>query len=598
MSPSLQQKDRYAELNTPAGKDKFVLVSFECVEGLSELFEYRLDVLTKNSTYNFDDMIGCNCTVTYHTLSGDKRYFDGILTETQWLGKEIEENYACRFVLRPWLWLLSLRKNCLIYHEKTAPQIISEIFSAHGFAKFNNKLQKNYPTLEYCVQYRESDMAFVCRLMEEYGINYYFEHSEGEHNLVLSDETMCYKTIPGGSRRFDPEGPVHFSEKETLGGWWLDRQLTTGKVTLADYEFKTPQADMKAEQTGDAQYENGKLEAYDYPGRYTDRGKGMDLARVRLDRERAFDGHFEAEGNCVSCFPGGLFTLEDHPDRAQNEEYLILKCFHSYEDQHYRSRGAVTGGEQYKGRYELVRSNKPYVPPMVTQRPFIRGAQTAEVVGDGEIHVDKYGRIRVRFHWDAKKDQSMWSRVAQVWAGPQWGGVYIPRVGMEVIVHFLEGDPDRPFVVGALYNKDNMPPYKLPDEKNKAGLKSDSTLGGGGYNEFIFDDTAGSEFVRLHAQRDLKSVVEHEEEREVKLNRKSKVGNNDSLDVGSTLKIDAGTRIEMTVGASKITMTTAKITIESPTIEVKAQSYTTSAVTSEHSAAAVMDIKGAIVKIN
>jgi type VI secretion system secreted protein VgrG len=598
MSPSLQQKDRYAELNTPAGKDEFVLVSFECAEGLSQLFEYRLDVLTKNSTYNFDDLIGCNCTVTYHTFGGDKRYFDGILTETQWLGKETGENHACRFVLRPWLWLLSLRKNCLIFHEKTAPKIISEIFSKHGFAKFSNKLQKNYPVLEYCVQYRESDMAFVSRLMEEHGISYYFEHSEGEHNLILSDETMCYKTIPGGSRRFNPEGPDHFSEKETLSGWWMDRQLTTGKVKLVDYEFKTPQADMKAEQTGDAQYENGKLEAYDYPGRYTDRGKGMDYARIRLDRERGFDGHFEAEGNCVSCFPGGLFTLEDHPDRAQNEEYLILKCFHSYEDQHYRSTGAAKGGEQYKGRYELVRSNKPYVPPMVTQRPFIRGAQTAEVVGDGEIHVDKYGRIRVRFHWGAKEDQSMWSRVAQVWAGPQWGGVYIPRVGMEVVVHFLEGDPDRPLVVGSVYNKDNMPPYTLPDEKNKAGIKSDSTLGGGGYNEFIFDDTAGSEFVRLHAQRDLKSVVEHEEEREVKLNRKSEVGNNDTLDVGNTLKIDAGTRIEMTVGASKITMTTAKITIESPTIEVKAQSYTTSAVTSQHSAAAVMDIKGAIVKIN
>src|SRR5262245_30147996 len=458
MSPSLRQQDRYAELDTPAGKDTFVLVGFECAEGLSELFEFRLDVLTAKSSYDFDQLIGRNCTVTYNTLGDEKRYFDGILTDTEWLGKKIGEEYLCRFVLRPWLWLLSLRKNCLIFHEKTAPQIISDIFKAHGFAKFKNKLQKNYPVLEYCVQYRESDMNFVCRLMEEHGINYYFDHEKGEHNLILSDETMCYKTIPGGSRGFNPEGPAHFIEKETVDSFVKGQRLTTGKVTLIDYEFKTPRAEMKAEQTGDAKYENGKLESYDYPGRYIKRSTGMDYARTRLDRERALDGHFEATGNCASCFPGGLFTLEEHPDRKLNKEYLILKCFHSYEAQQYRSSSDATDQERYKGRYELVRSDRPYVPPMVTQRPFIRGAQTAKVVGDGEIHVDEYGRIRVRFYWDAKEDQSMWSRVAQVWSGPQWGGVYIPRVGMEVIVHFLEGDPDRPFVVGTLYNKDNMPP--------------------------------------------------------------------------------------------------------------------------------------------
>ena len=598
MSPSLQQKHRYAELDTPAGKDEFVLVSFECDEGLSQLFEYRVDVLTRKSSFNFDDLIGLNCTITYHTLGDEKRYFDGILTQTQWLGKKIADDYACRFVLRPWLWLLSFRRNCLIFHEKTAPQIISEIFGAHGFAKFTNKLQRNYPVLEYCVQYRESDMAFVCRLMEEHGISYYFEHSQGEHNLILSDETMSYETISGGSRSFNPEGPDRFSEKETFDDWRLQRQFTTGKVKLHDYNFKMPSADMKAEKTGDAQFENGQLEIYDYPGRYAERSTGVEYATARLDRERAFDGHYEATGNCVSCFPGVLVTLEGHPDSEQNEEYLVLRCFHSYEDQHYRSTGAVAEGERYKGRYELVRSNRPYVPPMVTPRPFIRGPQTAKVVGDGEIHVDKFGRIRVRFHWDAKEDQSMWSRVAQVWSGPTWGGMYIPRVGMEVVVQFLEGDPDQPLVIGTVYNKDNMPPFTLPDDKTIAGVKSNSTPGGGGYNELVFDDSAGKELVRLHAQKDLLSVVELNETRNVKNNRTSEVDNNDTLEVGKTLKIDAGTKIEMTVGASKITMTPANITIESPTIEVKAKSYKTSALTSEHSASAVMDIKGAIVKIN
>jgi type VI secretion system secreted protein VgrG len=228
----------------------------------------------------------------------------------------------------------------------------------------------------------------------------------------------------------------------------------------------------------------------------------------------------------------------------------------------------------------------------------VQGPQTAKVVGEGEIDVDEYGRILVRFHWDQEQDQSRRCRVAQVWAGKQWGGIYTPRVGMEALVQFLEGDPDQPLVVGCVYNDKYMPPYALPGDKSISGVKSNSTPGGNGFNEFIFDDKDGSELVRLHAQMDLESVVENDESRNVKKDRKTEIGQNDTLHVIQVLKIDAGTKVEITCGGSKITMTPDKIKIESIQVEIGATTFKSDAVMSTHSASGVMDIKGSLVKIN
>ena len=603
MASSLTQDKHIARLDTPGARDRLVLTSFECVEGVSELFEYRIDALSREGNIDFDSMLGRNCTLTFNTQGGGKRFFDGILAEAQWLGptpgsSKEEEEHAYSLVLRPWLWLLSFRYNCLIFHEKTAPKIIEEIFGKHGFADFKNNLSRDYPELEYCVQYRESDMAFVCRLMEQHGISYYFEHSDGAHKLILADEASTFKTIDGSSRRFAPGSRDFAGQKETVRSLIPRRQVTSGKVKLKDYDFKKPSADLTADKTGDAKFENGKLEVYNSPGKYVKRSDGVDYATSRLNMERAFDDHFQATGDCVSIFPGALVTLTGHPDGKLNQEYIALRCVHSFSGQHYGLSGA-SGGEGYQGSYEFVRSDKPYAPPMVTETPYIGGAQTAEVVGDGEIDVDKWGRILVRFHWDTQEDKSMRCRVQQVWSGKQWGGVFIPRVGMEVVVQFLEGDPDHPLVTGAVYNNENMPPYKLPDNKTIAGLKSNSSPGGNGYNELIFDDKAGKELVRVHAQKDLKSTVENNETRSVGNNRSTSIGANDTLSVGDTLKITAGKKVEITVGSSKITMTPEKITIEWIKIEVSAvANLKTTAVISEHLAAGVMDIKGAIVKIN
>lgn len=597
MPVSLRQDTRTAKLETPLGTDKLTLVGFRCVEGLNEPFEFEIDAISRDKDIDFNVAIGSHCTVTFTSVEHGKRYFDGMLVKTRWTGRK-KDTHKYRLTLRPWLWLLSFRKNCLIFHEKTAPQIIREIFDKHGFAKFSIEASRNYPVMEYCVQYRESDMAFVCRLMEQHGISYYFEHSDGEHKLILADEIPSYKTVPGGRRRYVENVEDHLRDKEMFYSWSAERRFTSGKVTLKEFDFKKPSADLTAEETGDAEFENGKLEVYDYPGEYVERSDGSDYARAFVNSERGPDGHFHASGNCASCFPGALVTIEGHPIGEQNVEYLILKAIHEYSDQTYRSDAAAGEGEAYQGVFEFIKSDKPYAPPRVTAKPFIRGPQTAKVVGEGDIDVDEYGRILVRFHWDGKDDQSMRCRVAQVWSGREWGGIYIPRVDMEAVVQFLEGDPDQPLVIGTVYNDENMPPYPLPDERNIAGVKSQSTPSGDGYNEFVFDDSAGRELIRMHAEKDLEVLVENDEKRTVKHDRETTIGNNDTLDVTNVLKIDAGVKIEMTVGASKITMTPSKITIEALSIEVSAQSYKTSALTSEHSAAALMDIKGAIVKIN
>jgi type VI secretion system secreted protein VgrG len=375
---------------------------------------------------------------------------------------------------------------------------------------------------------------------------------------------------------------------------------------------------MKADSSDNPDFANGALEIYDYPGGYTDTSAGIDYARAWLEGLRAADNRIRAAGDCVSASPGALVTLKDHPIASQNEEYLILRCHHNFTTQDYRSEMQIEGEPPYDGTYELLRADQPVSPPVVTPRPRVHGAQTAKVVGQDEIDVDEHGRIKVQFHWDRKNDYSRRVRLAQVWAGNQWGAMFIPRVGMEVVVDFLEGDPDHPLVIGTVYNGQNKPPYDLPGQKNTAGWKSNSTIGGGGYNEYVFDDTKGQELIRQHGQKDLESVVENDESwtigrnrsttignnesRSVGNNRRTTIGNSDTLEVGTSLTIKAGSKVTIEVGGpggSKITITPVSITMESLEIRAKATArFSTTTVLSEHSAAALMDIKGALVKIN
>jgi type VI secretion system secreted protein VgrG len=604
-----KQSNRIGQLKTPLGDDVLALTGFSGTEGLSELFTFEVDALSADDQINFDRLIGKPCTIVLETIGQPERYFVGLLTEATSFDVKTslnDQEFRYHLTLRPWLWLLSKRTNSRIFHEKPAPDIISTIFREYGAsAEFQNKLTKSYPPIEYCVQHRETDLAFVCRLMEVYGISYHFTFSDNHHKLILGDGNSAYEEVPGGSRPYIPIANDQNRTTEHLYDWLPKRHFTTGKSTLNDYDFTKPSANLVAESAGSASYEHATLERYDHPGRvpYTSQGDGKTLSTAVKDAFTAEDKRFVATGDCASLTPGALMNFEGIG--GQGGEYLVLHAEHHYKAEAYRSGGDGGTGDAYRGTYEFMSSQVPFAPPQVTPKPLIAGPQTAKVVGKGEIDCDEQGRILVHFHWNRQGEgelegQSMRCRVAQVWAGTNWGGIYIPRVGMEVLVQFIDGDPDRPIIIGCVYNGDNKPPYPLPSKKNIAGWKSNSTEGGGGYNEFVFDDTKGKELVRMHAQYDHDSTIEHDETRQIKHDRTTKVLNDETMNVTHDIMITADNKLTLKVGASTIVMDPVSITISSPTvsIEAKAEFKSNSSAISTHSAGGPYSITGAIVKIN
>jgi type VI secretion system secreted protein VgrG len=589
MDSPLKQDTRSGRLTTPLGQDVLVLARFEGNEGLSELFEYRVEAHSKDEV-NYDSLLGKACTVTMESY-GHQRQFNGILVEAQWIGKRYDL-HVHRLVLRPWLWLCSRTSDCRFFQEKTAPEIIQEVFQDRGFTDFRLSLSETHPKREYCVQYRETDFAFVSRLMEHEGMYYFFEHTSDKHTLVLADSMSAHSPVPGhATMPYIDLGNAEAREKQHIYQLISERRFRTGKVELNEYNELQSKADQKASKKGDAKYTRSDMEFYDYPGKYKNRGDGERYAKFVLEAEQALDERRHTSGNAVSLFPGGLTKLKDHPKESENTDYLIVRSSHLYVAEYYRSTMDL-GVEEYSGQFELLpkKGSKVFRAPIVTPKPLIHGIQTAKVVGEEgeEIDVDKHGRIKVEFFWDRKKKQSCRIRVAQVWSGKTWGGQIIPRIGQEAVVEFLEGDPDRPLVIGTVYNDEYMHPYELPSKKTQSGLKSDSTKGGGGYNEWKFEDKKGSEEITIHAQKDLDITVLNKETRTIGQNFLPPKGSpsretaikfgDDSLKIelgDQTVSIPLGKQstsalmsISFTTIPSSVTITPASISMTAPTINI------------------------------
>ena len=418
----LKQDTRFAELRTPLGKDVLVLVRFDATEGLSELFEYRIEALAAKEV-DLDAILGRPCSVTVK-LYGKERHFNGIAVEAQWTGVR-QEHHVYRLVLRPWLWLCSRTSDCRFFQDKTASEIIQEVWRDRGFNDFRASLNENYPKLEYCVQYRETDLAFVSRLMEQHGIYYFFEHTSDKHTLVMADSMSSHQAVPGlGQIDFIALGNSERRDRQHIYHVVSERRFRTGKVELNDYYELTPNADLKADKKGTARYNKSDMEFYDYPGKYKKKSDGEKYAKVVLEAEQALDERRHTGGNAVNLFPGGTTKLQGHHKTSENKDYLVVRCSHLYVAEHYRS-GSGAAEEDYSGNFEfLPKENKVFRAPIVTPKPLIHGIQTAKVVGKQgeEIDVDEYGRILVEFFWDRKKKQSCRIRVAEVWASKKWGG--------------------------------------------------------------------------------------------------------------------------------------------------------------------------------
>jgi len=630
------QTNREVAVKTALADDVLLFDSMRGAEALGRLSEFSVDMLSLDGALDISQVLGKPLTVTVATdAEGAVRHFNGIVTRfrgTGWKG----DFATYEAIVHPWLWLLTRASDCRIFQDKSVPDIVKEVCQAYGgLANLSlGALTGDYPALTYCVQYRESDFDFVCRLLEGVGIYFYFTYSADAHTMVLADSYLAHQPIGGyNGLRFARAAKRGEWAEESVSAWQSGGAIATSKYVLNDFDFEKPDTSLLASSNIAAPHAQSAYAMFDYPGRYHEVTGGNALARAWTEGLHGQGAGITASTDARGLYPGGHFTLRDHPREDQNQTYLVTRADYQVSTNAYANGAA---GAAVACMIGAVASGQPFRPLPVVARPVVQGPQTAIVVGKAgeEIWTDKYGRIKVQFHWDrlGKSDEnsSCWVRVAQGWAGKGWGAFTLPRVGMEVVVSFLEGDPDRPLVTGCVYNASSMPPYTLPEEQTVTTLKSRSSKGGDGFNELRFEDSKGEEEVYLHAERDFLRVVKNndalkvgfetadkgDQTIDIKNDQTETIGNDQTLTitndqtvkidgkqgvkVGSTIVIEAGTSIELKVGGSSIKIEGSKITIKSVEIEVaaSANAKVTAGAMMDVKAGAVMTIEGALVKIN
>jgi type VI secretion system secreted protein VgrG len=513
------QAERLLEIDTPLGKDVLLLQDLSGAERISRPFQFRLNLLSTNGSLEYKTIVGQRVSITLKMGDNKKRYLNGFVSSFS-QGKTDERFTAYTAEVVPWLWFLSRTSDCRIFQNKSVPDIVKQVFSDLGFQDFKLSLQGQYEPLVYCVQYRESDLNFVSRLMEHAGILYFFEHDKDKHTLVLGDATSVHKPCPEQSNaRMDYTAGGAIWDEDVVSAWRMDLNLRPGKYALTDYNFETPGTNLlSSEETVYKVGGNDAYEIYDYPGDYGKKNEGEAATKLRMQEEETAHLWAAGSGGCRSFVTGYKFDLSGHSRSELNRSYLLTEVRHSASvGANYYSSGNSSDAF-YSNDFSCIPASIPFRPPRLTPKPFVQGPQTAVVVGPAgeEIYTDKYSRIKVQFFWDrqGKKDEnsSCWMRVSQPWAGKGWGAINIPRIGQEVIVEFLEGDPDRPIITGRFYNAEQMPPYKLADNQTRTTFMSRSTKGGGAsnFNELRFEDQKGSEQIFMNAEQDMDLRVENQ----------------------------------------------------------------------------------------
>lgn len=545
----LSQVARMGRLATVLGDNVLSLLRFDGTDHMNGLFTYQVECLATTDGIDFDALLGTHATVLIESADGPAA-FDGIITKALWKGPG-DNGWRYELTLRPWAWLATRRRNQKIFHTKTVVEIVTELFAnyAHlGSPHLDIKLSGDYPVLEYTVQYRESDFACATRLLERFGISYHFRHTEGNHSMVLTDDISAHESI--GERPYHGIGQNKGAKSEHFWEWGPERRLTTGAMRLTDYNFKTPMAAMEVDRIGDAAHAEGQIESYDYPGDYLDQGRGKAVVALRTDQERGDDARMRASGDCIGLTPGRIVALGGGDEVPGNgEEHVCLSANYSFVGQAYGSN-AASSEQPFVAQYDFLPVKAPLSPPRQTPMPIVQGPQTAMVVGEGEIDCDEYGRILVHFHWDLEKAYSMRCRVSQNWAGKGWGGIVIPRIGMEVVVEFLEGDPDKPIITGCVYNGRTGVPYDLPANKTRSTFRSDSH-GASGFNELRFEDAGGNEEIFMHAQKDHNTVIENDESHTILRDRRKDVTRDQVETVGHDKTITVDNNHTETVNGNK-----------------------------------------------
>ena len=542
------------QVTTPLSADDLRIRRMTGREELGRLFSYELELLSPKANITLSDLLGQSITVHLQLEGERQRHFNGYVSRFSRAASSGRYT-VYRATLRPWLWLLTRTSDCRIFQNSSVPDVLKEVFRAYGFTDFDEALSGSYEPKDYIVQYRESAFNFVSRLMEQAGIYYFFKHEDGKHVLTLADSYGAHETAPGYAEvPYYPPQPGERRERDHVDGWRVAEQIQTGRYMLNDYDFERPKASLQSKLS--APEANTDLEMYDYPGEYTQEADGDFYVRVRLEELQMQCEQVEGRGNARGLAPGGLFSLTGFPNERENREYLITSCAYDIEADDLESGAHAAHGASFRSSFTAIDSKVSFRSRRITPKPTIAGPQTAIVVGKAgeDIWTDQYGRVKVQFHWDreGKSDEnsSCWVRVAQYWAGSRFGSIHIPRIGQEVMVEFLEGDPDRPIVTGRVYNGNNMPPYDLPANQTQSGWKTRSSKGGNpdNFNEIRFEDKAGEEQVFVQAEKDLEINVKNNESRTVGADRNKSVGGNETVSIGKN-------RTETVTGDESITIT-------------------------------------------
>ena len=514
----IDQQPRFLSVQTGLGEDVLLLAGFSGSEAISQLFSFELDLFSEQDAIAPSDLVG---TAVGWQVAG--------FNESALKGRDPRGMRGYRIEVVPWLWFLTRTADCRIFQQKSVPEIIKAVFALYGFSDFRLRLKGNYAPRDYCVQYRETAFHFVSRLMEDEGIFYFFEYEEKKHTLVIADEKSAFAEIPESPVPFHSGAPI----SNRVTGWEHGYEYRSGKWARTDYNFETPSTNLLTTTSSVVSLPNiSKFEVFEFPGSYLQKGAGTPVTKIRMEEDEAAFDVVAGTSLCSTFTAGGKFTLELHEIDAENGGYVINGVTHSAIEASYSSGG----GSSYTNSFTCFPDSVSFRPRRVTPKAFVQGLQTAVVVGPSgeEIYVDKYGRVKVQFFWDrlGKNDEnsSCWVRVAEQWAGKNWGFVAHPRIGQEVIVEFLEGDPDRPLITGRVYNAEQMPPYDLPAQMTQSGMKSRSTKGGGAanFNEFRFEDKKGSEQIYLHAEKDQVIEVENDETHTVGHDRKKTIDNDET----------------------------------------------------------------------
>ena len=594
------QDNRLLAIYTPLGKDFLLLNRISASEGLSQLFSFEVELLHEEEQPGFTPtvvdpttIIGKAVTVQIDQRDGTVRELTGIVNRFSQGNRDVRFSYYYATIV-PHVWILTQKLNSRIFQNLSVPDILRQVFAGFNVGWEIQGVRGITDKRNYCVQYRESDFDFACRLMEEEGIYYYFEHIDGRHKMVFANTPQSHLDCPSKAKIPYFLNVTRAAEDyvTSINVWQTDYQLQTGKVTFWDYNFQLPNSKLDYQQTSVFSVgDNKMLELYDYPAGYGRKYDGIDssgaaqaanllcieddkIDTVKTMMESLDDKYkiVSGGGDCSAMTSGYRFELFNHPNNEYDKQYVLTSVSHEAEQNPtYVSDDVIE--KPYTNNFTCIdygAGAPPFRPSRKTPKPIVQGSQTAFVVGPGgeEIFTDKYGRVKVQFHWDreGKVDakSSCWVRVAQGWAGNTWGTMFIPRIGMEVVVHFLEGDPDQPIITGCVYNPQAMPPYTLPDEKTKSTIKSNSSKGGGGFNELRFEDKRGSEQIFIHAEKnqdirvkndalemilhDRHLIVENEQFEQVKKDKHLKVMGDHNEKVDGSISINAGMDIEEKAG--------------------------------------------------